>query len=297
MTAGDLITRDRQIEWRGLLLGAGTAYGWQKLTGWRDRSLRTGDTDRTGRHGEYPGQALASGRTITWEFVTHRARTPDVAAALELLDYTTATSENSDEEPLVIRERGKTQMVMARCLRTDLPDELDHGDQAQFGTLQWKATNPRKLQLPKLDPDFGLPTPSGGGLAFPLAFPARFGSGKAGGELIVTNQGNSEAWPVWRMTGPVPGPGIVNADTGESLLFNPAWTLPANQTLEIDTDARTVLIVDSNGNSTNVSRSDRLFTREWFPLLPRVPTRIRFTSVGGSDPAARLRCLFHHTDL
>ena len=112
-----------------------------------------------------------------------------------------------------------------------------------------------------------------------------------GGEFTVTNEGNATAWPVWRVTGPITGLIIEHADTGQVLQFNPGWTLDAGQTLEIDTEHKTVLLVGSG-----VARQSELWGRGWFGLRPG-PNRIRFRSATGYDPVAELHALVHHTSL
>lgn len=297
--AGDLITADDQIEWRGLLLGAGTPFRWTGLEGWLDSpDTRGSDSDRTDRHGSLPGSLLAQSRTITYSWQMKGVSLGDFPAQVARLRRATTIARNGDEEPLVIRRHGVTHMVMARCTNRAIPDDAQYWRGIPRGAIRWRASNPELLQLPRLDVSIGLAAPAVSGLAFPLAFPLDFGAGRPdGGEFTITNEGDSEAWPVWRITGPITGPAITNPDTGDTLAFDPAWALPAGQTLEIDTDARTVLITDSLGNSTSVSRSDRLFVRQWFPLPPGQPTRVRFTAVSGYASAARLRCLAYHTSL
>ncbi|WP_414936615.1 hypothetical protein [Amycolatopsis sp. cmx-11-51] len=292
MAAGDLITRDGQLEWRGILLGAGTAYGWRALEGWLDLpQMRGGDVDRPGQHGAFPGQLLAQSRTISYSFVisARRATREQYTAAVDLLRGVTTPAENPDEEPLVIRLHGQRWMVTARCTRRQVPTGLSFDVGYVAGALQWVATDPRLLELPAYTASTPLGAVGTGGLGFPVAFPMPFGAAVRGGVITWTNAGSAEAWPLWRITGPVRGPSITRRDTGQALEFDPDWTIPAGQSVEVDTLARTVLFADSG-----VSASDRLFTRGWFSFPPGVSTQAVFASTATSSDAL-LSVAVHNT--
>lgn len=290
MAAGDLITADDQIEWRGLVLGRGTPYGWRLLDGLGDLpDISTAETQRTDRHGTYPGQTRAGGRTLTWSYITKRVTAAAFPAAAAALRAATAVTEDAVEEPLVVRQHGQLYQVMATCVRRTMPLDAHYALGKTKGHIQWRASDPRLLLLPQVDVPIGLPAPLSSGLIFPLTFALDFGPGVTGGEATVTNTGSSPAWPVFRFSGPVTGPRIIAPDIGGALIFDPAWTVPAGQMIEVDTDARTVTIVGSD-----VSRDDRLFTRNWFPIAPG-STRIQWSSAGAYDPAADLHVIYHHT--
>ncbi|WP_189061280.1 phage distal tail protein [Longimycelium tulufanense] len=289
MAAGDLLTVDGQIEWRGLLLGSGTVYGWRFLTGWLDLpGMRDGDQELVGRHGAQPGQMLAEPRIVEFGFHIRGPHT-EFSDAVDLLRTATAPTENPVEEPLIIQLQGRKHLVIARCTHRSIPTDKHFAVGYTQGALRWKATNPRLLELPRQTPSTRLPAPTGSGVSFPLAFPLDFGPGQSGGELVVTNQGTGHAEPVWAITGPVTGPRITNADTGARLWFEDDYTLPAGHTLELTYHDRTVLL------GSGVSRSNRLRFREWFTLPPGT-TRIRYTAAV-HDPVTELTCLYHHTSI
>lgn len=292
MAAGDLITADDQIEWRGLILGAGTPYGWRQLDGLIDLpDITTGDVARSDRHGQLPGRALAGFRTLTYSYITKRVAPAAFPAAVDALRAATAIREYAEEEPLVVRRHGVLYQVMARCLRRTMPQDLHYALGKAKGAIQWRATDPRVRQLPQLDIPIGLPVAASAGLRLPVRFPLRMGPGASGGEATVPNGGNTDAWPVFRFSGPVTGPKIIAPDLGVALLFDPTWNVPAGQSIEIDTDARTVLVV-----GTTTSRADKLWTRQWFAIPPG-GTRVQWQSAGAYDAAAVLHVLTHHTSM
>lgn len=283
MTAGDLITADGQLEWRSTLLGTGTAYGMTKLEGWLGDlpPFRGDDFDRPSRHGMFPGASEMSKRTITWTGRIVANPASQLGSLRNQLQVMTAPAEVPVEEPLVIRDIGGVAwMCMARCKRRsvsiDVYTPLGYADYA----IQWEATDPRLYSPALHTASTGLPSPPTTGLQFPLQFPLDFGAGPVGGNLTVTSAGSVAAWPTFTIAGPVTGPVLTNHATGDQLLFNPAFTITAGQSLVIDTDQKQVTL---NG----VPANNLLFTRGWFPLLPGT-TRVDFTSAGTYDPAAAL---------
>lgn len=283
MAAGDLLTTDGQIEWRGTLLGAGTMWRLTGLSGWLDLpDFRGDDQPRPSRHGAFPNASLMSKRVVQATFLTKGVSLSGFPAGVAALQTLTAPTESPVEEPLVIQLNGQKWLCNARLKKRALPVDKQYAVGYATLALQWEATDP-KLYSPALHTlSTGLASAATTGLPFPLVAPLDFGSGPIGGFLnSVTNAGWVASWPQFSIAGPVTGPVITNHDTGERLLFNPAFVVTAGQTLTIDTDLRQVALngVQSNG---------QLFTRGWFPLLPGVPTRIDFAQVGTYDPAALL---------
>ncbi|MEU5847432.1 hypothetical protein [Saccharopolyspora shandongensis] len=290
MSAGELITRDGQIQWRGLLLGAGTPFGWQNLEGWYDLpTARESDIDRTGAHGAYPGQLLTDARTVTFTYATKRVTKTAFPAAIEALRAATAPTENPVEDPLIIQLHGRKWMAWARCSKRAIPTDLAYSAGYATGAIEWRATNPRLLELPRRTLSTRLARPGAGGVVFPVRFPLRLPD-PVGGTLTLTNTGNAAAWPLWRLVGPMTGPVITDQATGRRLAFAPEWTLPAGEVVEIDTDARTVR------TPTGASRSHLLAVREWFPIPADGESRVAFTAATYS-PDAELSCLWQNTSL
>lgn len=286
MSTGDLITTDGQIEWRGVLLGVDTPYELVQLEGWQDLpDFRDGDAELANQHGYQPGQLHADRRIVTLSF---ELGDPDPAAfrAAELgLRRITAPDENPAEEPLVVQWQGIKAMVMARCVRRMIPTPVEYHYGLTRGAIQWRTTNPRLLHLPQQSFTTSPPAAGGGGLIWPLVWPLVWGTAQSGGELVISNDGNAHAQPMWRISGPCTRPVIRNADTGTELVFDAAYTLPAGQTLVLTTQDKSVLL------ATGVSRSNQLERRQWFTLPPG-DTRVRFET---SDGTGQLECLYYHT--
>lgn len=291
MAAGDLLTADGQIEWRGLLLGAATAFRWRSLAGWLDMELRASDTSLGGWHGEYPGQALSGGRYVTFQFFTRDVTLADFPGAVSDLRAATAPGENPVEEPLVIQLHGEKLLVYARCLRRQLPADLPYSvGHVANGAIQWKATDPRLYSAVEHSATAELAVPgssgldfSGGGLDF-SGGGLDFGTGQQGGVLTATNNGHVPTWPTLEVAGPTTGPVI--SFGGRLLAFDPGFAVLAGQTMVIDTRPtwRTVEIVPTGSppDTEGVSVRQHLQVDQWTALQPGVDTQITFTAAAYS---------------
>lgn len=271
---------DRQITWRGTVLGRGSPYAITKIEGWQGLpDMRVSNSDRPGRHGQYPGSMRASGRviTVTYRISDHSGGLPD---AVDALEAALAPDENPAEEQLRISWDGTTRMVMARCEGHQLTMDPRWPTGSATGTIRWTATDPRRYGMTLHSDSCELPAPVSSGLAFPLAFPLAFGPGTSGGVMVASNAGGAAVWPVLLVDGPSTGPVITDLDTGRRLEFDPSFQLLAGQQLVIDTDSRSVLL-------GGVTRRNRLLTAEWFPIPAKSSVKIGFAAAA-YDPAAQL---------
>jgi hypothetical protein len=272
--AGELVARNGDIEWAGLLIGAGSAYAVNSITGWYGApGARRVSTDRPGRHGALPGELRASERIIEAEIRIRQG--VNFSAARDALAAALAWSENPVEEPLVIQLDGTASLVNARVVNFELPTPARYGVGYGPASIQWAASDPKRYSLALQQETAGLPEASSSGLAFPLAFPLDFGAGQAGGQITLTNSGNADAWPVFEVTGPIFGPVITDVETGRALTFDSGFEILAGQTLRIDSDLGTVAIGPA-------SRRKELTSAAWFSIPPGSSRQIRFTAASGT---------------
>ncbi|GAA0638295.1 hypothetical protein GCM10010174_70190 [Kutzneria viridogrisea] len=283
MTAGDLITADGQLEWRGALLGSATPFRLTKLEGWLDLTeMRGDDYDRPSRHGMYPGASLMGKRVVTFSFLVKGVPLAQFQSMVDWMRALTAPVEQPVEQPLVIRLGGQSWMTMARCKGRTLNVDKYYALGYTTGAIRWEATDPRLYSPAEHVLTTPLASPATTGLKFPVQAPFDFGTGPTGGFLTATNTGSVASWPTLQIDGPVTGPVITNHATGERLAFDPTVPITAGQSLVLDTDQRAVTL--NGGNASNL-----LLTRGWFPLLPGTATRLDFTA-SSYDPAALLTC-------
>lgn len=263
----------------GVLDAHGVRWRIRRFDGWHDGPApRTSLTDRAGEHGSFDGPAFLQSRLLTLEGV---AIAPTYAAALRARDIVASVCGDPSLglSALVVTKPGRPTMRM--LVRRS--DWTKTGAESPL-ILRWSmilvAPDPRRYADTLSSQSIGLPVSGTGGLVFPLVFPLTFGTGLSGGNMALTSGGTIATWPTWSVLGPVTGPVITNVDTGEKLEFDTTFTVPAGQTMVIDTDAKTVLL-------QGINRRDRLFVAQWFDLPPGT-TNIRFGSASGSDPAALL---------
>lgn len=294
--AGELLTVDGQIEWRGVVLGTGSYFRTKQIIGWLDLPAQRGSNPALpSRHGAYPGRKLSAERLIEFQFKTKGVSLNNFPTAVALLRRITTPTEDPQEEPLVIRLDGESWLTWARCIRRSIPTDKHYAQGYAEGAIQWEATDPRIYSMLELSSGpVALAVAAGGGLDFSgggLSFASGgldFGSGTSGGRTVVTNLGDAPTWPRLEIAGPCTGP-IVTFPGDRKLSFDPAFVVGANQTLIIDTKpgtARTVLI---NG----VSMRSKLWTRQWTAMSPGVPTEIKF-SAASYDAGARLNVFWRH---
>ncbi len=236
MAPGDLITRDGQVEWGGILLGSGTPYRWLNMTGLEDLpGLDSGNVLRPSRHGAWPGRYLAQERVVTWDLLVNVDLTWEWGPIVTALRQTLALSdEDSDEdEPLVIRTKGgETRLLYARVTSRLMPNEPRNGVGRGNATVQWTAADPRLYSPTEYTVTIGQPTePSG--LTWPLTWPLNWGSGGDSGSRQLTNAGDVESSPVLEITGPCEVPAVTNLRTGRTIELS--ITLAAGETLVVDT--------------------------------------------------------------
>lgn len=123
----------------------------------------------------------------------------------------------------------------------------------------------------------GLATGNVSGRTYSKTYSFNYGvSGNPGGTMNVLNEGDLEAWPVFRITGPVDQPVVTNETTGQAFIVS------------LDIPAGVSITIDSRTGVINPSIY-RLIGGPW-SLAPGVNT-IRWRANSGSYTAAAELCL------
>ena len=290
MPVGDLVTRPGHVQYGDLLLGPGTPYRWQSITGWEDLpGLDSGTVSRSDAHGAFPGLLLAQSRTIGLDGLIVRAPRAQVGAVVAALNAGTAPV--VDELPFVawLDDRGPL-LAYARATRRAIPAGKGYRlGVITGGALEFEATDPRRYELTERTATATVPTAEQGldwhaddqGAEQGLAWPLEFGAVGSTGALSVTNHGEAATHPVIVFRGPVVRPSLTNLATGDVLEYD--LPLAAGDVLTVDTRAGTVTL---NGTASRIyTATSRSVPEQTFTLAPGT-TNLAFRAAPESDPSA-----------
>ncbi|MFF0630390.1 phage distal tail protein [Streptomyces sp. NPDC004296] len=290
MAAGDMVTAPGHVQFGELLLGPGTPYRWQSLTGWEDSpGLDSGTVPRADAHGAIPGRLLAQPRTITVDGLVVRADPGAVGTVVRHLAAATALGDV--ERPLVVRlDDSPPLLSWARCIRRAIP--VAKGGYTigvvVGGALQFEASDPRRYALVEQRVEARLPMPEPG-LDWHLApgpehldWPLVFGAPGSTGALSAVNDGDAPTHPTIVFRGPVARPSLTNVNTGDRIEYDLA--LAADDELLVDTAAGTVTL---NGTASRLyTVTARSVPEATFTLPPGTTTYAFRAAPGATDPRA-----------
>lgn len=111
------------------------------------------------------------------------------------------------------------------------------------------------------------------GRSYDLVYDKDYGPATPNGQLLITNAGNWDTFPVYTITGPGLNPSLYNLTTGMVLKFG--YNLDVGETLVIDSLNRTILL---NGNADRYYSLD-FASAVWTGLAPDVnDIRIAFNT-------------------
>ncbi|MDQ0794584.1 phage tail domain-containing protein [Streptomyces sp. B1I3] len=269
-TPGSLITRDGQIQWGGLLMGAGTPYPVDRtgITGWEDLpELDLGDVLRPDQHGSWPGDRWAQPRLVgATVWLAPPAGTDPLATSTA---FRSATGPGGRERWLAVRLLGETLAVRARVSRRVVPQDRSYAVQGFAKvSIQWTATDPRRYGTVQHEAVTGLPV-SESGMAWDdaagsgLVWPLTWGTNGAAGSITAVNGGGASVRPVVEFRGPVQRPSLTRLSDGRQLQYDLA--LGAGDLLSVDTESGTVLLNDTASRiytATPDSSPEQLFQLE-----------------------------------
>lgn len=276
--AGDLLTADGQLQLGTLLMGTGTVYRLNTLTGWDDLPpLDLADVPRPNADGAYLGSMFAQERVVTADIIitTDPASYPAALAALRA-----ATVPAAAETALAIQWGGQKLQAGVRCT-----GRVAGGDGWALGidkvALRWIATDPRRYSTTLQTVTCAPPT-SSGGATWPFTWPVTWSSLGTGGTVNVVNSGDYNTPPVITIVGPLTTPFVARQDTGDVLEFN--TTLTASDIIVVDVLADTVTL---NGAPAKSLLTDRSAPVSSF-LMPAGTTGVALREAAGPDPTASM---------
>lgn len=207
----------------------GITWLWQKLEGWDGPDVQgAGVIPRSGDHGAWPSPQYYAARTMTWT-VTASAPTQALRdTARALLQQAVPISDLAVlrfDEPVAkyawVRRSGK---VTETC-----PTLTD----VTF-TIGLVAPDPRKYGMGQRSVTIGLiPAGAGGGMVEPFTVPVTLATAPPPGTSNGYNGGSFETPAVAVVAGPVSGPQLGNATTGQTVSWS-TLTLNSGDVFVVD---------------------------------------------------------------
>lgn len=262
--------------YRALTWGAGTGLELISPKGIDDLApARTSDVGRPTEGGAWSSRTRRAGRELQWGF---RIKVANAAAFDSMVSTINGASREPTDAELTANPKGfpllydgSSKVVFAWLREDDIPRTPQGLQQVEVCSLRFFCPDPRKYSAALHTTSTGLGTATGG-LVFPATFPATFGSGSGGGQVQVTNAGNTDTPPLVTIPGPVDNPIIEHVELGRSLQLS--ISLASGDTLVLDADVKSVVL---NGTA---SRESALTLPQWFLLPPGVST-VRYRNSGG----------------
>lgn len=232
---------DYQVEFNGLLLGPGTAYDIPPVWNFLDMAaLKTMDQPRVWADGSWSGPDFADVLLPSMSVEVKGATAALFAAAVAALRTTFGAYYYA--VPLWVKLPGMAAMgIPAKTNKRNIPIDMTWNGNFSQAAVQWRCPDPQWQSVPRTI----TLAPSGAaasGLVFPMfnvasgtyVVPgvADFGSTIVSSSSgVLTNSGNTPAWPVVVITGPTTVPATIQVD-GNAVTYS--QPVPAGQTVTID---------------------------------------------------------------
>lgn len=283
---------DWQYDIGGVVIGAGTSVQVIETTGLGRPPVRDNDTDQPSMDGQFAGPDYWAGRQIQFDAAIKipgdAAACHDMVAALQAAtDAAAVRLVGGQGLTMRIKRPGrpvKSLTVRARKIDPEYKQVI-HG------------YVPLDMEFLAHDPAFYADTDSvtelplgwltGGGFAAPVVAPIYVQDGTVAADRPgwVTNNGDADAWPIIRITGPCANITVTHVASGRALAL-PTLNLAAGRWVELDTRPgyRTVTWDNGGNASAYLSPSSRI---DLFSL-PSGTSEMRWTAFDSTN-SARLR--------
>lgn len=283
---------DWQYDLAGALMGLATSVDVIEVTGLGRPPVRDNDIDQPGADGVFPGPDYWAGRQVQFDAAV---KTPgDPAAAQDVLAALQAGAANAAVRlvggattTLRIKHPGRpTKVLYGRVRKVDAElENVLHGYVPL--DIEYLATDPLFYGDADNVVEIPLGWLSGGGFTAPVHAPIYVSSGTTAADRPgwVTNAGDTDTYPLIRVTGPCSNVTITHAESGRVLAL-PTLVLTAGQWVELDArPGRISVLRETGGNAeTYLSASSRL---DQFSIPPG-QSEMRWTAVDPTN-TSRLR--------
>lgn len=288
----DIELTDWQYDLGGVVIGDGTAVQVIETTGLGRPPVRDSDVDQPSMDGQFAGPDYWAGRQVQFDAAIRIPGEADachdmVAQLQAATDAAAVRLVGGQGLALRIKRPGrpvKRLTVRARRLDPEYRQVL-HGYVPL--DMEFLAHDPTFYADLETTTELPLGWLTGGGFAAPIVAPIFVQDGTVAADRPgwVTNNGDADAWPVMRITGPCSNVTITHVSTGRTLAL-PTLTLAAGRWVEIDTRPgyRTVTWDNGGNASTYLTPGSRI---DLFALPPG-QSEMRWTAFDATN-TARLR--------
>ena len=232
---------DYQVEFNGFLMGPGTAYDIPPVWNFLDlAALKTMDQARVWADGSWSGPDFADVLLPSMSIEVKGATAALFTAAVQALRA--AFGPMVVTAALWVKLPGMPVMgIPAKTNKRNIPIDLTWNGNFSQAAVQWRCPDPVWQSIPR-SIVLAASGSSVSGLTFPMfnvvagtyVVPgvADFGAaGTSSSSGVLTNSGNTPAWPVAAITGPTTVPATVIVD-GNAVTYS--QPIPAGQTVTID---------------------------------------------------------------
>ncbi|MGS2592117.1 phage distal tail protein [Streptomyces hebeiensis] len=288
----ELDLADWQYDLGGVLIGAGTPVDVIETSGLGRPPVRDSDVDQPSMDGMFAGPDYWSARQVQ---IDAAIRIPgDPNACHDMVSVLQQAAANP-----AVRLTGGVGMVL-RIKRPGRPVKRLTGRLRRLDPEYSQVIHgyvPLDVEFTAQDPTFYADTETtteiplgwltGGGFAAPVTAPIYVQSGTVAADRPgwAYNQGDTDAWPIIRITGPCATVTITHAESGRQLAF-PTLNLNASQWIDIDTRPGYRTITRENGGNASayLAASSRI---DLFSLPPG-QSEMRWTAFDNTN-TARMR--------
>ena len=251
----------------------GTQWRVRKFDGWAGATNPTGEmVRRTRRSGFWAGDSFSEGRHMALTIMVISA-----SAAQHSLDLDTLNAAFPRTfSRMDVSESGRVRYAYVRRSGEILPQKINRWTSivsVMVSSKDWRKFGDDLVGLTFLPA-------SSGGLTVPFTVPFTIDAVSVSGQIALTNPGN-EVGPVrMRIDGPCTGPVVTHVGSASALIFSSSLVLLADEWLDIDMEAHTVL---ANGQA---SRAGYITSRGWSGFDPGV--NVWSFTAAAFDPASQL---------
>lgn len=260
------------VQWGDLLMGPGTGYHVSAISGIDDLpDVRNQDVAKSDAHGDYTGPDYVGPRVVQIS-LNLIADDPDSLRQM-ILDLRRATQPGQQPDDLQLLDWGVS--VSGKVRKRSVPYDAEQLWRTGTAAIEWYCADPYLYGLTEQSASTVAYSPAAG-RTYPRVFPFTYGDAGSAGTVWATNNGDSPAYPVLRLDGPVANPSVEEPDLGALLILDA--TLNAGEYVLIDTRSRAVLF---NGTTP---RRDFVRGGSTWPLL--LPGANQLTYRGSALPGA-----------